>query len=150
MKSNKYVHDGTEYEAGSDIYATIMEGSNVITPSEGDGDGKVNYYSVAYKTGATDAEKTAYPITEASVAEAIAEAANVPSGGTPMIVCTKNNDLGAPVTTVPTEDGLTVTQDAVKFEGLAAGIYAIEYTASTAWTGTYKKVYKVIKVTAAP
>ena len=150
VKSNKYVHDGTEYEAGSDIYATIMEGSNVITPSEGDGDGKVNYYSVAYKTGATDAEKTAYPITEASVAEAIAEAANVPSGGTPMIVCTKNNDLGAPVTTVPTEDGLTVTQDAVKFEGLAAGIYAIEYTASTAWTGTYKKVYKVIKVTAAP
>lgn len=146
VSGGKYVHGGNEYAAGSDIYATIMEGSSVVTPVEGDGDEKVNYYSVAYKTGATDAEKAAYPITEASVAEAIAEAANVPSGGTPIIVCTKNNDLGAPVTTVPGEDGINITQDAVKFEALPAGIYAIEYTASTAWTGSYKKVYKVIKV----
>ena len=63
-----------------------------------------------------------------------------------MIVCTKNNALGAPVTTVPGEDGVAITQDAVKFENLSAGIYAIEYTATTAWTGTYKKVYKVIRV----
>ncbi len=141
-----YVHDGSEYEAGSDIYVTIMEGSSVVTPVEGDGDGKVNYYTVAYKSGATAAEMASYPITEASVAEAIAEAANVPSGGTPMIVCTKNNALGAPVTTVPGEDGVAITQDAVKFENLSAGIYAIEYTATSAWTGTYKKVYKVIRV----
>ena len=146
MKSGKYVHDGSEYAAGSDIYATIVEGTSVVTPVEGDGDGKVNYYSIAYKAGATDAEKAAHPITEASVAEAIAEAANVPAGGTPMIVCTKNNDLGAPVTTVPTEDGLTVTQNAVKFNALPAGTYAIEYTATAAWTGSYKKVYKVIVV----
>ena len=144
--TGNYVTGGSEYAAGSDIYATIVEGTSVVTPVEGDGDGKVNYYSIAYKAGATDAEKAAHPITEASVAEAIAEAANVPAGGTPMIVCTKNNDLGAPVTTVPTEDGLTVNQNAVKFEALPAGTYAIEYTATAAWTGSYKKVYKVIVV----
>ena len=144
--TGKYVTGGNEYAAGSDIYATIMEGSSVITPEEGDGDGKVNYYSIAYKSGATAAEMAAHPITEASVAEAIAEAANVPSGGTPMIVCTKNNALGAPVTSVPGEDGITITQDAVKFENLSAGTYAIEYTATAAWTGSHKKVYKVIVV----
>lgn len=139
--TGKYVYGGSEYAAGSDIYATIMEGSAVVTPVEGDGDGKVNYYSVAYKAGATDAEKAEKPITEASVAEALGGGA-----ASPLIVCTKNNDLGAPVTSVPTEDGLTVSQNAVKFETLNAGIYAIEYTATTAWTGTYKKVYKVIRV----
>lgn len=148
VKAGKYSVGKNEYETGTAIYATIMEGSSVVTPVEGDGDGKVNYYSIAYKDGATDAEKAAYPITEASVAEAIAEAAKVPAGGTPMIVCTKNNDLGAPVTSVPTEDGLTVAQNAVEFSSLAAGIYAIEYTATSAWTGSYKKVYKVIKVVA--
>ena len=141
VKDGKYVYGGSEYAAGSDIYATIVEGGAVVTPVEGDGAGKVNYYTVAHKTGATDAEKAAYPITEASVAEAIAEAANVPTDGTPMIVCTKNNDLGEPVTKVPGEDGVEITQNAVKMAGLAAGTYAVEYTPQTG-----NKVYKVIVV----
>ena len=143
--TKKYVYDGDEYVPGMDIYATIMEGSSVVTPVEGDGDGKVNYYSVVYKSTATAAEKAAFPITEASVAEALGGGA-----AAPIIECTKNNNLGEPVTSVPTEDGLTVSQKAVKFTALPAGIYAIEYTATSAWTGSYKKVYKVIKVTAAP
>ena len=147
--TKKYVYDGDEYVPGMDIYATIMENGSVVTPVEGDGDGKVNYYSVDYKSAATDAEKAAFPITEASVAEALGGGA-----AAPIIKCTKNNDLGEPVTSVPTEDGLTVNQKAVKFTALPVGFYAIEYTASTPWTGTgtnsYKKVYKVIKVTAAP
>ena len=141
VKDGKYVYGGSEYAAGSDIYATIVEGGAVVTPVEGDGAGKVNYYTVAHKTGATDAEKAAYPITEASVAEAIAEAANVPTDGTPMIVCTKNNYLGEPVTKVPGEDGVEITQNAVKMAGLAAGTYAVEYTPQTG-----NKVYKVIVV----
>lgn len=141
VKDGKYVYGGSEYAAGSDIYATIVEGGAVVTPVEGDGAGKVNYYTVAHKTGATDAEKAAYPITEASVAEAIAEAANVPTDGTPMIVCTKNNDLGEPVTKVPGEDGVEITQNAVKMADLAAGTYAVEYTPQTG-----NKVYKVIVV----
>ena len=141
VKNGKYVYGGSEYAAGSDIYATIVAGGAVVTPVEGDGAGKVNYYTVAHKTGATDAEKAAYPITEASVAEAIAEAANVSTGGTPMIVCTKNNDLGEPVTKVPGEDGVEITQNAVKMAGLAAGTYAVEYTPQSG-----NKVYKVIVV----
>ena len=54
--------------------------------------------------------------------------------------------LPAAVTTVPAEDGTTKTIDALKLTGVKAGTYAIEYEASEAWTGSYKKVYKVIVV----
>lgn len=47
---------------------------------------------------------------------------------------------------VPGEDGVNKTIDALKLTGVKAGTYAIEYEASAAWTGTYKKVYKVIRV----
>ena len=52
------------------------------------------------------------------------------------------------------EDNKTVTLSggakALKMQSVAANTYAIEYTASAAWSGTYTKVYKVIRVTAAP
>ena len=47
------------------------------------------------------------------------------------------------------EDGNDITIDALKLTGVKAvsGKYiAIEYEASTAWTGSYKKVYKVIQI----
>lgn len=50
------------------------------------------------------------------------------------------------VDAVPGEDGVNKTIKALKLTGVKAGIYAIEYEASEAWTGTYKKVYKVIVV----
>ena len=52
----------------------------------------------------------------------------------------------AVVDTVPGEDGVNKTIDALKLTGVKAGTYAIEYEASAAWTGSYKKVYKVIVV----
>ena len=52
----------------------------------------------------------------------------------------------AKVDEVPSEDGRTKTIAALKLTGVKAGTYAIEYEASAAWTGTYKKVYKVIVV----
>jgi hypothetical protein len=52
----------------------------------------------------------------------------------------------AKVTTVPGEDGVNKTIDALKLTGVKAGTYAIEYEASAAWTGSYNKVYKVIVV----
>ena len=129
-----YVHDGTEYEAGSDIYATFMEGSNVITPTAS------NYkvYSVV------SSNETTYPITEASVAESVAN----PTSN--VITCTAYTTNVSIETTVPGEDGNSITIDAVKMGAVPAGTYAIEYTASAAWTGSYTKVYKVIRVTAAP
>lgn len=128
-KYTGYQTDKSDYQAQNtpnrlDVFATIMDGSSVVTPVEGDGAGKVNYYSIDYKSGATADDKLAYPITEASVAETIAESANSSSH---MIVATKNNDLGEPVTSVPAEDGTTITINAVKFQGLTAGTYAIEY-----------------------
>lgn len=50
------------------------------------------------------------------------------------------------VDAVPGEDGVNKTIDALKLTGVKAGTYAIEYEASAAWTGDYKKVYKVIVV----
>lgn len=203
VKSSKYTHDKAEYEAGSDIYATFMEGSTVQTPELGSGAQHVNVYAVA----TTNA--TSFPITEASVAESVAEGYSITgtiytydSGTSTYTAVAAATDLErgttyyksdgtknpgedgynqtaavagtdykipevtfkninadastyftavpAVVSTVPSEDGLTITIDALKLTGIKVGTYAIEYEASSAWTGQYKKVYKVIKVVAAP
>lgn len=135
--TGKYVVGGSEYAAGSDIYAAFMENSAVITPTA------TNYkvYTV------TTSDATNFPITEASVAEALEESPT----GTAKIACTAYTTNVSIVTKVPGEDGVDIDpMNAVKMQSVAAGTYAIEYTASAAWTGTYTKVYKVIKVTAAP
>lgn len=65
--TGKYVTGGSEYAVGSDIYATFMEGSTVMTPTLGtSGAQHVNVYKV------TTPDADNFPITEASVAEAIA------------------------------------------------------------------------------
>lgn len=204
--TGKYVYGGSEYAAGSDIYATFTEGSAVKTPVLGtSGAQHVNVYKV------TTPDATNFPITEAAVAEAIANPATIinpvytyDSGTTtytivsdattltagttyykadsesrapgasgyvqteavlgtdyklaPKLTVTNINDdastnfTAAPsvVSSVPGEDGIAITQDALKLTGVVATTtttaYAIEYEASAAWTGTYKKVYKVIKV----
>ncbi len=209
VKNGKYVHDGNEYEAGSDIYATFMEGGDVKTPVLGtSGEYHVNVFVVETP------DATNFPITEAAVAEAIAapaasitnavytfngtdtytqvtDAANLVAGTTyykadansvapggsgyvqtvavagtdyqvgPKLTVTNinNSDNGTYFTdekkptvesTVPGEDGVDITIKAVKLPGVVATTtttaYAIEYEASAAWTGSYKKVYKVIRV----
>ena len=143
VKDGKYSAGKAEYEEGSDIYATFMEGSEVKELNLGT---NVNVYK------ATTTDATNFPITEASVAEAIAET----SSGTKKITVTNiNSDASAnftaapaKVTTVPGEDGVNKDINALKLTGVKAGTYAIEYEASTAWTGDYKKVYKVIHVAA--
>lgn len=211
---NKYTayQTGTnEYTAQTspnrlDIFATFIEGNEVKTPTVGgDGAQHVKVFKV------TTRDALGFPITEASVAEAIAnprpgtkavavytrsgepgsysytevtdvstlaagttyykadgssrvpgttgyeptvavagtdytvaseiQATNITSDGT-------TNFSSAPeaVTSVPAEDGTTKTINAVKLTGVKAGTYAIEYEASSAWTGDYKKVYKVIVV----
>ena len=212
--SSKYTGYQTrkdEYQAQSDpnrldIFATFLEGSTEKTPILGtSGAQHVNVFTV------TTVDATSFPITEASVAEAIAHPAmsvdiytrsgenpsysytkvtdattitagttyyksdgyNVPGeagytetiavAGTDYRVGAKLNVIdvttdastnfsAAPsvATSVPAEDGTTKTINALQLSGVKQGTYAIEYEASDAWTGTYKKVYKVIKVTAAP
>ncbi len=200
VSGGSYVSGGSEYAAGSDIYAIFMEGSTVKTPTVGtSGAQHVNVFKV------TTPDATNFPITEASVAEAIANPGSITNavytydgvdysevtdattlaagttyykadaeskapgadGYTPTVavegtdykVAPKikavdiNSDAStnfsaapAKVETVPAEDGTTKTIDALKLTGVNAGTYAIEYEASAAWTGTYKKVYKVIVV----
>lgn len=178
VKDGKYTSGKNDYEAGSDIYATFMDGSIIATPTLGT---NVNVYSVS------SSDETNFPITEASVAESLAET----SSGTKKITTVLKNDDGttsftaapANVTTVPGEDGVNKTINALKLTGVKEGTYAVEYIngkaytpengtvvsdgtwftnvqCTTSATGTangstifYKrenKTYKVIKVTAAP
>lgn len=128
--NSEYVTGNNEYPAGSDIYATIMDGSSVKDFTL---DTDVKVYAV------TTSDATNFPITEASVAEAIAEAANMGSG-TPKITTTQITSsaystylTAAPseVTTVPGEDGVDITgTHALKLEGVkyvANYVYAVEY-----------------------
>lgn len=70
--TGKYVTGGSEYAAGSDIYATFTEGSTVKTPVLGtSGEQHVNIFKV------TTPDATNFPITEASVAEAIANPGSI-------------------------------------------------------------------------
>ena len=131
VKDDKYVHDASEYTAGSDIYATVVEGEDLKTLT-------INTNTKVYKI----ADSYASEANEAQVAEWVAN-----SKTTYYTAYTTGVSV---VTSVPSEDGNTITlgnsATALKLQGITAGTYAIEYTNTTAWTGTYKKVYKVIKV----
>ncbi len=116
-----------DYPAGCDIYATIMDGSSVKDFTLGT---DVNVYLV------TTTNATSFPITEASVAEALAES---PTGTAKISCVNKNTDAStcftavpAEVTTVPGEDGVNITgTHALKLTGVVATTtttaYAIEY-----------------------
>lgn len=107
-----YVTGGSDYAAGSDVYATIMDGGSVIDP-----DGKYNVYTVT---------TTGIEITEASVAESLAET----SAKTHDVTCTAYAGTKSLETDVPGEDGNTITLTsgkAIKLPALAAGTYAVEY-----------------------
>lgn len=140
VKGGKYVTGKNEYEVGSDIYATFMEGSTVLTPQLTEST-KANYvavYAVDYKTGTSETDKTAHPITELSVANAIEH-----QGGliTATHINTEVNDyfasVPAYVETVPGEDGNVKSVNALKLQGAkAAGKYAVEIVTYTAVTLT--------------
>ena len=115
VKGGKYTSGKNDYEAGSDIYATFMDGSSVVDFTLGT---NVNVYL------ATTADATNYPITEASVAESLAE---ISSGVKKITTVLKNADgttsftaSPAKVTTVPGEDGVNKTINALKLTGAVA------------------------------
>ena len=144
-KFKNYVTGKDEYQLPGgtdklDIYATIMDGTSVLTPQL-TGSNEANYvavYAVDYKTGTSEAEKTEHPITELSVANAIEH----PDG---LITATHINSAEndyfattpAAVTTVPSEDGRTKDINALKLQGVkAAGKYAVEIVTYTEVTLT--------------
>lgn len=105
VKDSKYTTDKNEYEAGSDIYVTVVDGNVVVCPTLGT---NINVYK------ATTSDATLYPITEASVAESLAE---ISVGTKKITVVNKNEDTSdlfastapAIATTVPQEDGTSIT-----------------------------------------
>lgn len=165
VKSSAYSVGKNEYETGTDIYFTIMKDGSVETPytyththSEPtlddsgnpvlDGEGNPtshivvdHYQNVSIYTVTSD-DETDFPITEASVAQAIKDSAlpgdkkiNVTSYTTGITECSS----------VPTENGSTIAQHAVKMASPAAAVYAFEYTYDT-----NKKAYKIVRVVATP
>lgn len=136
--NKKYIHDEAEYETGNDIYATFMDGATVPQLTEATKANLVKVYFVDYKAGASDQQKADHPITETSVADAIAENAagalitftDITTDGT-----TKFTAAPEVVNTIPAENGVsTKTIDALHLTGVkAAGKYAVEIT-------TYKAV----------
>lgn len=130
VKGGKYQVGHDQYEATSDVYATIVDGGTVIDPTS-----KYNVYTVA----TTNA--TAYPITEASVAESLAEV----SAKTHEVTCTAYAGTKSETNIVPGEDGKDITLPAgkaIKLEALAAGTYAVEYVKTD-------RTYKFVEVTIA-
>lgn len=137
------VTSNDEYLTGNNIYVTIP-GVDLTTSNS-------TLYTATIQAGA------AQPINEATVANALANGTESPTG---TWTVTDANDKNLVVTTVASgltlattiaatdaPDGIAVTlaNSGVKFTPAAAGNYVFEYT-----DGSSKKHYKVIKVVAAP
>ena len=135
-----------EYKVGDEIYASVVDatesgdGSKAVTLSVADNQKNIALYTVE----STDA--TNFPITEASVANSIANS-TVTTGKkitcTPVSINTSGDDTPIIVTSVPAEDGTTRNLSALKWKPTEAKTYAVEYTKDS------KKTYKIVKVVAA-
>lgn len=116
-----------EYVAGEKVYAVVEDGSSLATLSASN----MNLYTV------TTSDATNFPITEASVAEAIAEypCLNTAERTAAKIKFTASSfNYGK---TIVAEDGSTVTMDAsnnvvADFTTAANTVYAIEYMKTAA------------------
>ena len=126
-----YKTKSNEYVASDVIYATVLEGGNVVTLT----DSNIKLYTV------TTSDATNFPITEASVANAKATTTT----GTKKITVT--DATGTLTTTVPTEDGNTITLSnsgkALKWTAADATVYAVEYTNNSV------KTYKIVRINGA-
>lgn len=114
VKNGAYSVGKNEYETGTDIYATIAVSGEIQNPTS-------KYF--VYTATTSDATKL---ITEASVADAIAEKAI--KGVTPVITCTAYTTNVSVVASVPAEDGSTKTvTGAIKMQSPAAATYVVAY-----------------------
>lgn len=133
VKNKSYQHDRADYENGSDLYATVVDkDKKTVTLAATN--------TKVYKL--TDTGAAATNLSEALVANW------VDNGKTNYytVVATDNNSF---VSSVPTEDGKTISLDpatALKIANVEAGKYVIEYTANSPWTGAYTKIYKIVTI----
>ena len=129
----QHQHDNADYENGSDLYATVVE-KDKSTVNLGTGNTKV------YKLKAAGAD--AANLSEALVANWVA---NDKTDYYDVVDAAKYSFESI----VPAEDGQTInlgTAKALKIANVDAGKYVIEYTAASAWTGAYSRIYKIVTV----
>ncbi len=129
--AGKIVTDKDEYAGGNTIYASVVEGGAVVALT----DTNVKLYTV------TTTDATTFPITAASVANAIEH------NTTKEIVATEVTTGTEKVTAVPDEYGAASarTISALKWTATANTVYAVEYTSAKG----DKKTYGIVKVGAA-
>lgn len=145
VKNGKYTTGKNEYETGTDIYATIMASNAIVDPSaEGHG------YFVYTATGSD--------ITEASVAEAIAEKA-IGRVTTPAItIGSYSTDVSLVNSNIPAENGTTFSLTSGKVIKMAnvstEGYYVVAYKATagsaTATDDNYDETKTYYSTTADP
>lgn len=129
----QHQHDNADYENGSDLYATVVE-KDKSTVNLGTGNTKV------YRLKAAGAD--AANLSEALVANWVA---NDKTDYYDVVDAAKYSFESI----VPAEDGQTInlgTAKALKIANVDAGKYVIEYTAASAWTGAYSRIYKIVTV----
>ena len=122
VKDGKYTTGKNEYEVGTNIYITIVNNSSVVNPA---------FMSDTHLYKVSTSDETNFPITEASVAEAYDhKTGNKITIGN--CICTPWSNAGkaSKVTSVPAEDGSTITMNALKFSPGSgdAGTYAVQYS----------------------
>lgn len=133
VKNKLYQHDKADYENGSDLYATVVDKDKKTVKLNADN-------TKVYKLTDTGAAVT--NLSEALVANWVANNKTTNYE----VVDAANYSF---VSSVPSEDGKTITltpATALKMSGVKAGKYVIEYTGTTAWTGAYTKIYKIVTV----
>ncbi len=142
--TKKVITGKDEYEVNNTIYASVVDatesgdGSKAVTLSVAENAANIALYTVE------SSDPTNFPITEASVANAIANSTVTSK----KITCTtvsinaSGDNLPLIVTTVPAEDGTTRNLSALKWKPTTATTYAVEYTKNNT------KTYKIVKVVA--
>ncbi len=143
---NTIVTGKDEYEDGNVIYASVVDGTATLSVGE---NGNIKLYTV------TSTDLTNYPITEASVAQAV-EQNHVGASSTATVagnVKCYTESLTADaniVSKVPGEDGVDRTLSALKWTASNTAntpkYYAVEYTKTA--EGNTKKYYKIVKIAA--
>jgi len=128
VKGGKYSVGKNEYEAGTDVYATVEDVSVNPTLSATN----MKLYTV------TTSDATNFPITEASVAEALIEGPTLNAAqATAAKIKLPTNPALTYQNTVPAEDGTTINMDgtnnkAAKFTTAASSVYALVYEKTAA------------------
>lgn len=145
FKDGKVTANKGEYEAGTEIYATVhVPGATPKDPATTEAPQKL--YTVSITENPDNTNKPAQDINEASVANALKDTNKqnettwsvTDANGRVMVVTAATGTTT--VTNVPTEDGRGLAVKALRWIG-AKNIYAVEYTDKTG-----AKSYKIVKV----